>query len=145
MQLSEASTLYLKIRTQEGFSKFTIKAYRLQHQLLLRDIGDVNVNDITLTAIRGHLDHHSHLKPSSMAHKIRAIKALFSWLVEEEMVLRNPTYKLKEPKCGKRVPKALTFEELELLRDSCKTTLEHALVEFFFATGARVAEIQHIN
>lgn len=59
--------------------------------------------------------------------------------------MRNPTIKLKEPKQGKRVPKALTIEELELLRDSCEDTLEHALIEFFFASGCRVAEIQRLN
>lgn len=65
--------------------------------------------------------------------------------MEEEFLLRNPTLKVNEPKRGKRVPKALTIEELELLRDSCKSSLEHALVEFSFASGSRVAEIQRLN
>lgn len=53
--------------------------------------------------------------------------------------------KLSEPKAGKRIPKALTIDELELLRDSCQSALEHALAEFAFATGCRVAEIHQIN
>lgn len=145
MRLSEASNTFLSIRTQEGFSPHTINAYRLQHRLLVRDVGDVDIEDVTLQILREHLNRHGHLKPTSMGHKIRAIKSLFNWLVEEELLCRNPTLKLSEPKRGKRVPKALTVEELELLRDSCRSTLEHALVEFFFASGCRVAEIQRVN
>ena len=91
------------------------------------------------------LKHHEHLKASSLGHKIRAIKSLFNWLLEEELLSRNPTLKLSEPKSGKRIPKALTIDELELLRDACESSLEHALIEFSFATGCRVAEIQGLN
>ncbi|GMA62573.1 hypothetical protein GCM10025859_30130 [Alicyclobacillus fastidiosus] len=58
---------------------------------------------MTLSILRDHLSHYEHLKPSSLGHKIRAIKSLFGWLVEENLLVRNPTLKLKEPKQGKRV------------------------------------------
>jgi integrase/recombinase XerD len=145
MNLSEASGAYLSVRRQEGFSSHTINAYRLQHEILIRDIGDLDVQEVTLQVLREHLSHNGHLKASSMGHKVRAIKSLFNWLFEEGSLERNPTLKLSEPKIGKRIPKALTMDELELLRDSCQSTLEHALVEFAFATGCRVAEIQQLN
>ncbi|GEO26859.1 integrase [Alicyclobacillus acidoterrestris] len=145
MRLSEASQQFLAVRQQEGFSRYTIKAYRLQHQILIRDVGDIDIEDVTLPLLREHLGRHTHLKPSSLGHKIRSIKSLFKWLTEEDLLARNPTFKLNEPKPGRRVPKALSIEELELLRDLCESSLEHALVEFFFATGGRVAEIQRIN
>lgn len=145
MRLSVASDRFLTVRAQEGYSPYTIRAYRLQHTMLIRDLGDVDIDTVTLDQLREHLNHHMNLKPASLGHKVRAIKSLFKWLVEEEYLLRNPTLKLKEPKLGKRVPKALTIDELELLRDSCGSVLEHALVEFFFATGCRVGEIHKLN
>lgn len=145
MRLSDASNTFLEVKGQEGFSAYTLYAYRLQHELLIRDIGDLDVAEVTLQLLRAHLSHHSHLKPASLGHKIRAIKSLFNWLMEEELLLRNPTLKVNEPKRGKRVPKALTIEELELLRDSCRSSLEHALVEFSFASGCRVAEMQRLS
>lgn len=145
MRLSEASQQFLAVRTQEGFSKYTIKAYQLQHALLIRDVGDIEIEDVTLPLLREHLSHHSHLKLSSLGHKIRSIKSLFKWLTEEDQLARNPTFKLNEPKPGRRVPKALTIEELELLRDSCESSLEHALIEFFFATGGLLSEVQRLN
>ena len=41
--------------------------------------------------------------------------------------------------------RALPIEEVELLRDACESLLEHALIEFFFATGCRVGEVHELN
>ena len=145
MRLSEAFQRYLATRTQEGFSPHTIRAYRLQHQILIREVGDVGLAAVTLDLLRTHLTHHGHLRSSSLGHKIRAIKGLFRWAEDEGICVPSPARKLKEPKLGQRVPKALTMDELEWLRDACRTTLEHAVVEFFFATGCRVGEAVRLN
>ena len=122
-----------------------MKAYQFQHHGLSRDLGDLEVATVTLDDLRTHLAHYPHLNPSSLGHKIRAIKSLFRWLEDEDLCVPNPTRKLKEPKLGQRVPKALTLDELEWLRDACITTRTHALVEFFFATGCRVGEVVRLN
>jgi integrase/recombinase XerD len=145
MQLSAASELFLRTKRQEGFSDYTTNAYRIQHSLLIRDIGDIAIEDVTLAHLREHISHCTHLKASSIGHKVRSIRSLFKWLVEEEYLDKNPTLKLKEPKLPKRIPKALTVEEIEMLRDSAKTPIEHAMIEFFFATGCRVGEVHRLN
>ena len=65
MRLSVASNRYLTLRAQEGYSPYTIRAYRVQHDLLIRDIGDVDT--MTLSRLREHLQQHMHVKPSSLA------------------------------------------------------------------------------
>ena len=52
---------------------------------------------------------------------------------------------MREPRLPARIPKALSVEEVELLRDACEDLLEHALIEFFFATGCRVGEIRQLD
>lgn len=59
MNLSEASEIFLSLRKYEGFSPYTVDAYRLQHQLLIRDIGDMDIEDITLQSLRNHLNHNA--------------------------------------------------------------------------------------
>jgi len=86
-----------------------------------------------------------HLKAQSLGHVVRVLRGFFRWLLEEELISKNPAVKLKEPKTPKAVPKALTFNELELIRDSCQTPLEHALVEFLFATGCRIGEVYGVD
>lgn len=145
MRLSEASDAYLSFCRQMGYSIHTIKGYRLQLSVLIRDIGDLDIDEITLQKLREHLSYHSNLKASSVAHKVKAIRSLFRWLIEEEFLQRSPALKLRSPKEPKLLPKSLTVEEIESLRDACKTPLEHALIEFFFATGARLSEVCGIN
>lgn len=145
MRLSQAAEAFLSTKRQEGYSPVTLKGYSLHYAKLIEDCHDAEITDITLQTLRDHAAKFDHLKPASLAAKVRAIKSLFSWLYEEEYLLRNPALKFKEPKLPQRVPKALSIEEIELLRDSCRTVREHALLEFFFATGARVGEVHRLN
>ncbi len=80
MHLSEASTRYLAVRQQDGYSPYTLTAYQFQHQALIHDVGDPDVSTLTLDDLRTHLAHYGHLQPPSLGHKIRAIKSLFRWL-----------------------------------------------------------------
>ncbi len=152
MDKQEASTLascvqtYLKARKLDGYSDKTLYSYRLHLNHLAADLGDATpISMVKLEHLRTHLTSLTHLQTSSLANKVRALKAFFKWLYEEEVLERNPALKLREPRLPARIPKALSVEEVELLRDACESLLEHALVEFFFATGCRVSEIHQLD
>lgn len=119
-----------------------MKAYKLQALLVIRYFKDVKLETITTIQLKEYLAKSSeHLKPSSLAHRIRFIKSLFRWSHEEGHILKNPAAKLKEPKVGKRIPKFLTEWEIEHLREACNTPMEKALFEFMFSSGCRIGEI----
>lgn len=146
MVISEAADRWLTQRTYEGFSPHTIGRYRLQIRLLIRDIGDKLVTELTLEDLRGYIAlHAARLKASTTANRIRIFKSFCRWLVEEEILLRNPATKLKEPKLPTRIPKALPFDDLERVRDACRSPRERALVEMLFATGCRASEMSSIR
>ncbi|MFF2755820.1 hypothetical protein ACFVR1_19185 [Psychrobacillus sp. NPDC058041] len=67
-----------------------------------------------------------HLKPASLAHRIRFMKSFFRWSHEESCLGKNPTSKTKEPKVGKRISKYLTEWEIEHLRETCHSPMERA-------------------
>lgn len=48
-------------------------------------------------------------------------------------------------KLEKRLRKALTVEELELLRDGCRTYRQRALLEFLYSTGCRLEEVEKLK
>ncbi|MDA6082711.1 tyrosine-type recombinase/integrase, partial [Escherichia coli] len=87
----------------------------------------------------------AELKASSLCHRIRFIKSLFKWAQEEKYVSINPVSSIKEPKPESRIPKFLTEEEIELLREACKTTFEKALFEFMYSTGYRIGEVVNLD
>ena len=73
------------------------------------------------------------------------LKSFFGWLADEEIISRDPAWRIKPPRKEQRLPKALTIEELEMIREACITPRERALVEVFYATGGRLSEIQALN
>lgn len=145
MKISEAWSAYEVDKRLERYSENTLDCYRLQASLLIRAIGDMDVNDVTPFHLKGYLAGLSHLAPSSLSHVIKSLRSIFRWVADEGHIKTNPTAKLKEPRHGPRIPKALTEEELVTLQICCETTYEHALIEFLFATGCRIGEVQRVN
>jgi integrase/recombinase XerD len=146
MHLSSLWSAYEADKRLEGYSLHTLKAYRLQAQLLIRHVGDVAVQTITHDTLKNYLaETTQHLKPSSIGHRVRFLKSLFRYAHDEGLTLKNPAAKLKEPKQGHRIPKALSEDIIEELRVSCQSPLEHALIEIFYTTGCRIGEIQTLN
>lgn len=144
LALSEAWRFY-KDEKQFEFSKHTIKGYGIQAQLLIRHLGDQPIDEITLMHLKQYLAAQTHLKPSSLTHRIRFIKSLFNWARDEGLVINNPAAKLREPKTDKRLPKALSEEDTEVLREACRTSREHAIVEFIYTSGCRIGEVVGLN
>jgi len=145
MNLSEAWKAYVLDKKLFGYSEHTLKQYDLQLKLLIRFFGDVDISSITYSQLKEYLVSQTHLKPSSISHRMKFIRSLYHWAQNEGHVSLNPSSKLKEPKMGERIPKAISEEDIEMLRVNCKTTLEHALVEFFYTSGCRIGEVFKIN
>lgn len=82
---------------------------------------------------------------SSLSSKLSVLKSFFGWLTNEELLLRDPTAKLKPPKQEKRIPQALTIEELEMLREGADSNRQRAFIEVLYATGCRLSEIHDLN
>jgi integrase/recombinase XerD len=142
--IAEKVKLFLAAKRLEGLSPSTLAGYGIE----LRIFGShfqKPVKEITTSDIRDFLSRFEGLKLSSLARKLSVLKSFFSWLADEEMIDKDPTRKIKPPKTEKRLPKALSIEELEMMREMCKTTRERAMVEVFYATGGRLSEIQQLD
>jgi site-specific recombinase XerD len=114
--------------------------------MLIREIGDLEIEEITLNLLKEYLAKQSvRLKPSSLGHRIRFVRSLFRFAFEEGHISSNPSLKLREPKTDKRIPKFLIEEDVILLKISCQLPREHALMEFLYCTGCRVGEVNKLN
>ncbi len=89
--------------------------------------------------------HGSSLAPSTVARKVASLRGLHHFLVAEGLSAVDPTALVETPKLPRRLPKALTVEEvLRLLEAPDSGTLigrrDRAVLEFMYASGARVSE-----
>ncbi|KZR60379.1 site-specific tyrosine recombinase/integron integrase [Pseudobacillus badius] len=142
--LHEKIELFLSSKKLEGLSPITLQGYKLDLNSFANNVKK-RVIDISSADIRVYLARFDHLKMSSIAKKLSVLKSFFSWLASEEFIQRDPTVKLKPPKQEKRLPKALTIEELEMLREACQTPRQRAFLEVLYATGCRLSEVHQLN
>jgi integrase/recombinase XerD len=86
------------------------------------------------------------LSPASMARMIATLRGFYGWLVSEEILASDPTSDIEAPRTPRKLPRYLTFEEVERLlgapdRSKCRGARDRAMIELLYATGLRVSEL----
>lgn len=136
--------MYINAIKLENYSLTTITNYQYELKRFINFI-QKNLLRATTADIRQYLAVQSHLKSGTIATKLTIISSFYNWLVQEEMLLKNPTAKIKTPKTPKRLREGLTIEELEIVRESCDTLRQRALIEVFYSTACRLSELRSLN
>ncbi len=148
MIMSEVWKQFELDKQLEGYASSTIEDYKLQWDLLMREIGNIKIKDITYEQLKMYIIEQKQkrsLMPSSVNHRSKSLRSVFRWAHENGYISVNPACRLKGMKEPKTVPKNIPPFFLESIRESCKNSREHALIEIFFNTGCRLAEIQKLN
>lgn len=142
----EEIMLFLASKRLDGKAKTTIRAY--SHCLArFQDHIHKAIQDVTAMDVRMFLAQlmKTGAKNSTMANNISILKSFFSWLENEDIINKNPMRKIQTTKVEKHLRKALTLEELEMLRIQCQSDRDKAIVEFFYSTGCRLNEALNLN
>lgn len=125
--------LYISSKRLEGLSELTLIDY--YRELMMFDyVVKKPTVQITTADIRQYLSDQGENMTSTTGKKLSVIKSFLSWLVDEEIILKNPSARIKQMKQPKRLPKSLTATELEMFRESCETYRERALSEVMYST-----------
>ena len=145
---NEKMMYYLASKKIDGVKQGTLSNYMLR----LRDFGKrvvKPVNMITTNDIRMYIafvQQEKDLKDTTVSTVISIIKSFFTWLVNEEIIDKDPSKKIKNQTIDKKSARvALTQEELERVRNVCETLREKLLVEFLYSTGCRVSEMANLK
>ena len=139
---------YLGAKRIDGLSERTLKNYKYNLEMFAERMNK-SAAKITTDDIRGYIGYlaeNRHLAETSLQTHINTLRAFFGWLHIEEKIKKNPMAKIKSLKLDKKgARQALTVEELERLRDACKTYREKALIEFLVSTGCRLSEFAQLR
>lgn len=146
---------YLSI--EKGLSGNTTAAYRrdLERFFHYLSINQLNLDQVTaqelldyIAWLRGRANTEFRIGESSIARNVISLRSYFNYLAKEHKYL-NPTLNFQPPKIPKRLPKALSVEQvmsiLEISGDDLISLRDRALLELLYATGARVSEIINLN
>jgi len=146
---------YLSI--EKGLSGNTTAAYRrdLERFFHYLSINQLNLDQVKpeelvgyISWLRGRANTEFKIGESSIARNVISLRSYFTYLAKEHNYL-NPTLNFHPPKIPKRLPKALTVDQimsiLEISGDDLISLRDRALLELLYATGARVTEIINLN
>nr|WP_295589663.1 site-specific tyrosine recombinase/integron integrase [uncultured Methanobrevibacter sp.] len=139
--------LFLSAKQVEGCSDKTITYYKSTIEKMLMKIKK-QVYNINTDDLRKYLFDHKNEKQSSKTtiDNIRRIfSSFFSWLEDEDYIIKNPVRRIHRVKTGRVVKEVLTDENLEILRDNCEEIRDLAMVELLISTGIRVGELVRLN
>ena len=99
-----------------------------------------------LEALRTGADGARPLASSSASRTVTAVRGWHKFLLAEGTTSQDPSATVRPPQPGRRLPKALSIEEVRRLLeaagidDSPVSLRDRALLEVLYATGARISE-----
>ena len=138
---------FISAKRVEGCSEKTLEYYGSTIGKMLDSVGKC-VEYISTDDLRGYLAFYRDERGSSKVtvDNIRRIfSSFFSWLEDEDYILKNPVRRIHRVKMGRVVKEVLSDENLEVLRDSCSEIRDLALVELLISTGIRVGELVNLD
>lgn len=138
---------FIAAKRLEGCSERTLVFYKNTIDKMLDSIKK-NIKAITTEDLRGYLSEYQN---SNMVSKVtidnirRNLSSFFSWLEDENYILKSPVRRIHRVKATTSVKETYTDEDLERLRDSCTELRDLALIDILASTGMRVGELVRLN
>lgn len=144
---SKLLKMFLSAKRVEGCSEKTLKYYSSTIDSMFAAVNQ-SVSDISTNDLRFYLAEYQAVNNSSKVtidNIRRILSSFFSWLEDEDYIVKSPVRRIHKVKTGKVVKEVLTDENLEILRDSCIELRDLAMIDLLASTGMRVGELVRIN
>ena len=155
IQCNVAIATYLDhLRIERGLSAHSITSYardlaKFENYLNDRALSFASISEREILTLIGALSE-SGLSPSSVNRFLSSLKGFYKYCALEYQI-SNPMVDISQFKIARKLPKALSVEEITRLIDTANnptdpTTLrDRAILEILYGTGARVAELVGID
>lgn len=138
---------FISAKEIEGCSQRTTKYYE---STLLKMNSKMNkgITHMTTDDLRSYLTEYQKINNCSKAsvdNIRRNLSSFFSWLEEENYILKSPMKRIHKIKVDKVIKETYSDETLELLRDNCGCLRDLAIIDLLASTGMRVGELVKLN
>ena len=103
---------------------------------------------ITTDDLRIYLDNYQRrgsVSKVTLDNVRRILSSFFSWLEDEDYIIKSPVRRIHKVKTGKTVKETYTDEALEVMRDHCENMRDLAMIDLLASTGMRVGELVKLN
>jgi len=138
---------FIAAKRVEGCSEKSLRYYQSTIQNMLTGV-DKLVKHITTDDLRRYLDNYQR---TGNAGKVtidnirRILSSFFTWLENEDHILKSPVRRIHKVKTGKTVKETYSDEALELMRDHAGSIRDLSIIDLLASTGMRVGELVKLN
>lgn len=139
--------LFIAAKRVEGCSEKSLRYYESTIRNMLEEIGKAECL-ISTEDLRSYLDSYQQkgtVSKVTLDNVRRILSSFFSWLEDEDYIVKSPVRRIHKVKTGKTVKETYTDESLELMRDHCENTRDLAMIDLLSSTGIRVGELVKLN
>lgn len=139
--------IFLSAKRIEGCSEKSLRYYKATIEAMLATL-DKNVEYIVTDDIREYLTQYQQkndLSKVTIDNIRRILSSFFSWLEDEDYILKNPVRRIHKVKTGVNIKETYSDEALELMRDNCQELRDLAMIDMLASTGMRVGEMVLLN
>jgi integrase/recombinase XerC len=142
------------LQYEKRLSPRTLAGYRRDLDAFIdwlhgQDIGDPGQIDSGHVRAYAATRHRQGLAPKSLQRHLAAIRAWFRYLVREGLARFNPAEGVRSPKVNKALPHTLNVDQLDRLLslpgDAPLDRRDRAIMELFYSSGLRLAELVGLN
>lgn len=139
------------LRVERALAKNTLEAYARDLGELARRLDAPSLEDVRKIE-PSHLydfvvDAAKRGKAArSSARQLSALRGFFKFLLKERAVDTDPTELVERPKLARKLPRVLSYEEVERLlaappEDTARGIRDGAMIHLMYASGLRVSEL----
>lgn len=139
--------MFIAAKRIEGCSDRTVTYYKSTVEHFLKSI-DSPIRKITTDEIRSYLAKYQEnggCSKTTIDNIRRNISSFFSWLEEEDYILKSPMKRIHKIKTVQPIKEIISDEIIERLRDACLCKRDLAMVDLLYSTGIRVGELVRLN
>lgn len=139
--------VFIAAKRVEGCSEKSLRYYESTIRNMLESIKKTECH-ITTEDLRTYLDLYQKrgtVSKVTLDNVRRILSSFFSWLEDEDYIVKSPVRRIHKVKTGKTVKETYSDESLELMRDHCENSRDLAMIDLLASTGIRVGELIKLN